>query len=237
MRLYDRFEKATDNIIGKRGTSERKAFERTLKSEWKPYLRWSGKLSMSEIEYLDFLKQIRHDWEVNFIYKLAKKAISSGNSREQVFEELQPVTGIPDEQLAKIITEIPTLNDRKKYRFPQAVFISLILLTILSNWLMDDTKVFSIIYVLLLVGALTYSTGFHKAIAILGILGLLLNILTSIILQFHPASLANIMFSLAVVYLGFHLNNALYSSYYTVKQEYTDGNGNLKERDFIMFGK
>ena len=182
------------------------------------------------------------------VKKVAKQSILGGKSKQETFEELNETSKLPTKDLAKIIVGIPSLQAREKYKPLNIILIALLSLTILFKilvgvlfiivngitWL-PVLFIFPIINILFLIAIATYSHDSHKWLAIFTILALFREIPNMLGEAFGPLTLIDLAIYAGLIGLGFYLNSKFYPNYLTVKERYTDNQGEMRMRNVVKF--
>ncbi len=180
--------------------------------------------------------------------KLAEQKIKEGKSRQKAFEELKEESKNKSEEIAKIIRFIPTLENRQKYKVAQTILIVALGITILFkmlaglpiviekgiNWL-PIILLMPIINIALTYGIATYKGQYYRLVGIFTILGLLRSLQDIIGETFDPLILIDLGIAGALIVLGFYLNSKMVSEYQTVKEKYTNQQGQTRLRNKIKF--
>ncbi len=181
------------------------------------------------------------------IRKTAEQQVLSGQSRQQVYEELRPSSGLPDEDLANIIRYIPSLEARKRHQAAQTALIGLLVLTVLLKLLaafglvlMNGDKMLPWVLLMpavnmvLAIGVAMHRGAAYKAVAVLTIIGLLQS--TARIFS-SPlwAILLELVLAAALIGLSLFLLKRMVPDHTTVKERYINANGQERLRNVIRF--
>jgi len=180
--------------------------------------------------------------------KAIKQSILSGKTKQETFENFKEESQLSYEEIAKIVDLYPTLQAREKYKPLNIILIALLSLTILFKilvgvlfiivngitWL-PVLFIFPIINILFLIAIATYSHDSHKWLAIFTILALFREIPNMLGEAFGPLTLIDLAIYAGLIGLGFYLNSKFYPNYLTVKERYTDNQGEMRMRNVVKF--
>lgn len=180
--------------------------------------------------------------------KLAEQKIKEGKSRQVTFEELKEESKNKSEEIAKIVRFIPTLENRQKFKTAQTILLVALGITILFkmlaglpiviekgiNWL-PIIFLMPIINIALTYGVATYKGQYYRLVGIFTILGLLRSLRDIIGTTFEPLILIDLGIAGVLIGLGFYLNSKMVSEYQTVKEKYTNQQGQTRLRNKIKF--
>lgn len=182
------------------------------------------------------------------IRKLARQKINAGASRQQALEELQQETQKPAEDLAKIVRFIPPLEIRRQYKTAQTILIIALGLTVLFKMAAGLSIVMEhgiswspviflipLINVVLTYGVATYRGEYYIIVIIFAILGLFNGLQNTNVAPFDPLILIDLGIAGLLTGLGFYLNAKMVAKTQTVKEEYTNQEGQALLRNKIEF--
>lgn len=181
------------------------------------------------------------------IRKIAKESILAGKTKQETYNELEGIVGIPSEKLAKIIQLIPSLEIREKYKVLNILFIVLISITILYKIFFGveliiefGIKLFPVLFILplinilLLRGVLKYNYLSYILTAVLTILGIL-RTKKDAIEEAGSLIVIDLAIAAALIILGFYLGAKFYKGYTVYKVMEQDENGERKQKSVIKF--
>lgn len=182
------------------------------------------------------------------VRKLAQQKIKEGKTQQQTFEEIKEESDRPAEEIAIIVKGIPTLAKRQKYKSLNSVLIGLLVLTIALKMnsgipivVEKGIKWFPIIFILPLInvfmlwGVSTFRASFHRFAAVLTMISVIRNLKHFLGESFEPMLILDLMIYGGIIFLGFYLQGKLTPGYATVKERYTNSEGQARLRNQIIF--
>jgi hypothetical protein len=178
--------------------------------------------------------------------KEARAMILSGHNRQQTFEELQTKAKNPQEEIATIVRFVPSLEARQKYKWAQSTLIILLVLSVFFKLMaaLPDLIEASIgafvallflplINVVMLIGVVSHWGGTYRFVAYLALIGV--TRLISKPIDDMAILLAELFFAGTLASLGLLLHHKLVPDYVTIKEKYTNAQGQPRLRNRIVF--
>jgi hypothetical protein len=181
------------------------------------------------------------------IRKTAEQLVLAGKSRQQVYEELRPSSGLADEELANIIRYIPSTEARKRHLTAQTALIGLLVFTVLLKLLaafgilLDNVTemlpwvlFMPVVNIVLAIGVAMHRGMAYKMVALLTSIGLLQG---AAAIFSSPLWVILIELGLAAALIGFSLFllKRMVPDHTTVKERYINAHGQERLRNVIRF--
>ncbi len=179
--------------------------------------------------------------------KQIRAKIEAGSSPQQVYDEFHKGANAPDEKLADLVRYVPTLERRADYKVGQWVLLGLLCAAI--AWKVNAVAsamaegrgpsvffhgAFVIGYIVALFAVAKYWRNAHSIAGLLAFLD---------IMRFHDqpgssdgTSLVVILLFGVLAVLGMYLQRKLTPDYITLKERYTNAEGQERLREVIRFG-
>lgn len=177
--------------------------------------------------------------------KAAREKINTGASAQEAYEALLGGGNIPDEKLADIVRFIPTLDRRREYRTAHVALMALLVLAAILRLLVGPVQQAK--------GPGWLSMSVFVAACLACVVGLALyrgkayiwSVLVVLLITMGrvdgwdasewitgPLWIA----MLAIVFLGIYLHKKVLANYITIKEPYTNAEGQARLREKVRFG-
>ena len=177
------------------------------------------------------------------VKKLVREQILGGKTKEETFNNLFERSGLPADDLAKIICVFPSREAKERVKVPNIILAVLLGITALTKVMavfsIGEGPLFMfllfapIINIVLLLAVLAHSSGIHKGTAILGIISLF-RIITQL-KGADPLIFIDVLFILAIIALGFYLDSQLRSDYHIAYKNFTNEDGTVETKEVVEF--
>lgn len=185
------------------------------------------------------------------IRKTATAKINEGKTHQQVFDELRESSRLPGERIAKVIRYIPTSDSKQKYKVPNVVLGTILIITALLKIISSIPIIIDMEYdpyllvilillvpsinIILAVGVLQFKSNYYRLVVILTILGILRSVKYLKDIQFNTALLVDFGFIVILIGLGSYLGSKLIVDYKVKSVRYISDDGRQKIRQDILF--
>jgi len=181
------------------------------------------------------------------IRKLAQQKIKEGKTQQLTFEEINDISDSKAEDIADIVKNIPVLQLRQKYKSLNNILILILILTALFMLFSDIADIQKnemkwrwfafmliapIIHIVLIWFVANFKPNAHRITAMYALIGF-----PRIINHFDedPYFIIHILILGAIVSLAFYLQLKLTPGYSFFREKFTNNEGVLKLRTFIVF--